>query len=162
MFAICFYLKFAIWTMDIRIKIGYRRIVYFSIFVQSSTTWRPWNGVQGDGFGVCCGVKIVGLVNPTYFWLFRLRLNPVHWNANKPKNIGMMLRLLAKDEPYNHSTQMLVFSVSVKNVTFVQDVILSKYIAKTKKYRDDRIWTCDPCVPNAVHYQTVPHPDIYI
>ena len=36
-----------------------------------------------------------------------------------------MLRLLAKNEPYNHSMQMLVFSVSVKNVTFTRDVILS-------------------------------------
>ena len=24
--------------------------------------------------------------------------------------------------------------------------------------RDDRIWTCDPLVPNQVHYQTVLHP----
>ena len=43
-----------------------------------------------------------------------------------------MLRLLAKNEPYNHSMQMLVFSVSVKNVTFVQDVILSKLLLKQK------------------------------
>ena len=25
--------------------------------------------------------------------------------------------------------------------------------------RDDRIWTCDPFVPNEVHYQAVLHPD---
>ena len=26
--------------------------------------------------------------------------------------------------------------------------------------RDDRIWTCDPLVPNQVHYQAVLHPEI--
>ena len=41
-----------------------------------------------------------------------------------------MLKLLTKDEPYKFSMQMLVFSVSVKNVTFVQDVILSDNIYK--------------------------------
>ena len=25
--------------------------------------------------------------------------------------------------------------------------------------RDDRIWTCDPLIPNQVHYQAVLHPD---
>ena len=49
-----------------------------------------------------------------------------------------MLKLLAKDEPYKFSMQMLVFSASVKNVTFVQDVILSdKIMDKFKKYRNN-------------------------
>ena len=39
-----------------------------------------------------------------------------------------------------------------------------RYPARSKSYlakfygRDDRIWTCDPLVPNQVHYQTVLHP----
>ena len=28
-------------------------------------------------------------------------------------------------------------------------------------YRDDRIWTCGPLVPNEVLYQTEPHPEIW-
>ena len=35
------------------------------------------------------------------------------------------------------------------------------FILFIKNGRDDRIRTCDPLVPNQVHYQAVLHPDNY-